>query len=155
MVEAETVGGGVGGGDGDDAGGRRRWVEATEAGRGGGETGAEDEAGPAAIAPREVARARNRHPLIWRWRRPPTTSAWCIGCSRATIGLDLGVACFIGSDGSMLPRILGEAPCRVAIFDHRQDRPPLHVHRPRICSPAQQAASLLLCFAFMCLLYCI
>ena len=60
VVEAETVGGGVGGGDGDDAGGRRRWVEATEAGRGGGETRAEDEAGPAAIAPREVARARNR-----------------------------------------------------------------------------------------------
>ena len=62
VVEAETVGGGVGGGDGDDAGGRRRWVEATEAGRGGGETGAEDEAGPAAIAPRQVARARNRRP---------------------------------------------------------------------------------------------
>ena len=62
VVEAETVGGGVGGGDGDDAGGRRRWVEATEAGRGGGETRAEDEAGPAAIAPRQVARARNRRP---------------------------------------------------------------------------------------------
>ena len=69
VVEAETVGGGVGGGDGDDAGGRRRWVEATEAGRGGGETGAEDEAGPAAIAPREVARNRRPREREGRQRR--------------------------------------------------------------------------------------
>ena len=76
VVEAETVGGGVGGGDGDDAGGRRRWVEATEAGRGGGETGAEDEAGPATIAPRQVARARNRCPGICQF-----VVMSCSGCA--------------------------------------------------------------------------